>query len=449
MTLLSEEADTRRTAGVDDTLQGSHQRRGEADGQLNHDSARPFGSVQQPQKDEQIEVRPDELPGGMNMRETNNHDSEQPQEDERIIFRPDESSENASSRERNSQSPQSVSSSSSVNDSSNGDETENEETHNHKKWFRRFRLKCGEIVNDPRVQLFVIVLIVVNALIMGVATFDFVSDDGNVSEKFEKVDRTFLIIFTIELALQIIYRGWTLFQDGWLTFDFFIVIFSWAFESLQVVRAFRVFRVFRLITRVKPLRDLVIAIGAVLPRMYAITALLALIFYIFAVLFTELFKDLDLEDNYFRSLDASLFTCFELMTLEWAGIVRGVMELETYAWAPFLIFINITGFIVFNLIVAVVCDAVAVVERQSKAEDDETEIDMESQLCHAQHRVDYLTEHVDEMLEDQKKMQEMINAIGCELKRRKLIKNSPGIPENPIESVRESINSGDQVNGSR
>mmetsp|Transcript_21432 Transcript_21432/g.29835 ORF Transcript_21432/g.29835 Transcript_21432/m.29835 type:complete len:444 (+) Transcript_21432:76-1407(+) len=427
MTISSEESETRRTEGIDDTLKGSHQRRGEADNQLNHDAVQPFVSEQQSQKDEQIEVRPDERSGSANGREINNHDSEQPQEDEQIIVRPDVSSESASARVRSSQSAHSVSSScssSSVSNSNNNDETEYEETHNHKRWFRRFRLKCGEIVNDPRVQLIMIALIVVNALIMGVATFDFVTDNNSISEKFEVVDRIFLVMFTIELLLQIIYRGWTLFKDGWLSFDFFIVVFSWAFEGLQVVRAFRVFRVFRLITRVKPLRDLVIAIGAVLPRMYAITALLALIFYIFAVLFTELFKDLDLEDNYFRSLDASLFTCFELMTLEWAGIVRGVMELETYAWAPFLMFINITGFIVFNLIVAVVCDAVAVVERQSKAEDDETEIDMESQLCHAQHRVDYLTEHVDEMLKDQKKMQEMINAIGCELKRRKLIKKN-------------------------
>lgn len=299
-------------------------------------------------------------------------------------------------------------------------------TGNHNR-FRVFRYRCGAIVNNPRVQSCVIVLIILNALFMGIATFDFVTDDPETNDVFLRIDMGFLIVFTVELAMQIVYRGITLFQDGWLTFDFFIVLFSWAFESLQIIRAFRVFRVFRLITRVKPLRDLVLAIGAVLPRMYAIAALLVLIFYIFAVLFTELFKDLDLPENYFKTLDASLFTCFELMTLEWAGIVREVLIQRDWAWAPFLTFISLTGFIVFNLIVAVVCDAVAVVERKSKEEEEEereeeTLPDMESELCQAQERIYSLGENVSKMLKNQTEIKRMIDSIATELIKRKKVR---------------------------
>mmetsp|Transcript_26249 Transcript_26249/g.36991 ORF Transcript_26249/g.36991 Transcript_26249/m.36991 type:complete len:413 (+) Transcript_26249:181-1419(+) len=412
MTVVNKKNEEKQTAGEI----------GEPDLHSENGSSHSFGVQQQP-RDEKIKVSPDQL--------SNSNDNAR---------------ENSSDPNRSSSSP----CSSSVSDSNDGSEDTVNNSNVEKNLFRKFRFKCGAIVNDPKVQLSIIGLIVINALIMGVATFDFVTDDENVSQKFEIVDRIFLIVFTIELSMQILYRGWTLFKDGWLSFDFFIVIFSWAFESLQVVRAFRVFRVFRLITRVKPLRDLVLAIGAVLPRMYAITALLALIFYIFAVLFTELFKDLDLEENYFRSLDASLFTCFELMTLEWAGIVREVMAIKDWAWAPFLVFINITGFIVFNLIVAVVCDAVAVVERQSKAEEEESaELDMESQLCHAQLRMNCLTKHVDKMLADQEKMQAMLHSVGAELKRRKLTKKISGSPRTSTNSVEESIKNGSQMNGSR
>lgn len=115
--------------------------------------------------------------------------------------------------------------------------------------FRRFRLFCGTVVEAPIVQVAIIVLIVINALLMGVGTFDFVTEHPNVDRKFNIVDRTFLAIFSVESALQLIYRGVYLFLDGWLVFDFVIVIASWSLESLQIVRAFRIFRAFRLITR--------------------------------------------------------------------------------------------------------------------------------------------------------------------------------------------------------
>ena len=133
----------------------------------------------------------------------------------------------------------------------------------------KLRLFCGKVVNNEYVQIAIICLIMMNAVIMGIATFDFVTEDPHIDNIFEKMDRAFLVVFTIEVAMQLFYLGFILFTDGWLTFDFLIVVLSWSFESLQVVRAFRIFRAFRLFTRIKPLRDLVLAIGAVMPRMYS------------------------------------------------------------------------------------------------------------------------------------------------------------------------------------
>ncbi|CAJ1944297.1 unnamed protein product [Cylindrotheca closterium] len=279
------------------------------------------------------------------------------------------------------------------------------------------RMKVGGIVNNEKVQIFIIVAIMINALMMGVATFDFVEDNENVDRAFHEIDRAFLIIFTIEAVLQLFYLGVSLFSDGWLIFDLAIVILSWSFESLQIVRAFRIFRAFRLITRVKPLRDLVLAIGAVLPRMYAIAALLLLVFYIFSVLFTELFSDLDLGPgkDYFGTLDRSLFTCMEMMTLEWGEICRLVMEYHRWAFAPFLSFIAITGFIVFNLIVAVVCDAVAVTEKTVRQMDGYEEDDTEVKIIEAQERIDLLQSHIYDMLKTQEQVQVMIEKMAEEM----------------------------------
>ncbi|KAL7570226.1 hypothetical protein ACA910_020651 [Epithemia clementina (nom. ined.)] len=279
----------------------------------------------------------------------------------------------------------------------------------------KIRLICGKIVENPHVQLGIILLIVVNAVFMGIGTFDFVTDNPDVEKGFNSLDKSFLVVFTIELVLQLIYRSFSYFTDSWLVFDFVIVVISWSLESLQVVRAFRIFRAFRLVTRIGPLRELIMAIGEVMPRMYAIAMLLLLIFYIFAVLFTELFRDVHTEVNYFRSLDRSLFTCMELMTLEWASVAREVMEQKSWAWAPFLAFISVTGFIVFNLIVAVVCDAVAVVDREVHAErlgDFETDT---TKLEKAQERIWDMTDHIERMLESQRALEEVILKLNGEM----------------------------------
>lgn len=232
------------------------------------------------------------------------------------------------------------------------------------------RLLCGKIVNHHNVQLGIIVLIVINAIMMGVATFDFVSENPRVDKAFEKTDLAFLIIFTIELGMQMIYHGWTLIKDGWLVFDFIIIVLSWSFASLQIIRAFRIFRALRIITRIETMRNLVAALFDIMPRLGAITALLLLIFYIFAVLFTQLFGELELSAPFFTRLDYSLLTLFVMMTMEWADVARECMDQIWWAWAPFIAFIMITGFIVFNLIIAVVCDAVAVIENKDDLEPD-------------------------------------------------------------------------------
>lgn len=152
------------------------------------------------------------------------------------------------------------------------------------------RALSGRIVNDSKVQMVIVAMIAVNAVMMGLATFDFVKSDPQVADIFELVDQIFLIVFTVELAMQLIYHGLSLFLDGWLVFDFVIIVVSWSFSSVQIIRAFRIFRALRLVTRIKVMKNLVLAVFGVMPRMGAIALLLLLIFYIFAVLFTVLFK---------------------------------------------------------------------------------------------------------------------------------------------------------------
>jgi hypothetical protein len=106
------------------------------------------------------------------------------------------------------------------------------------------------------------------------------------------------------------------------------------------------------------------AIFSVVPRMSAIGILLVLITYIFAVMVTILFKDLYADgytdENYFSSLDLSIFTLFQIMTMDnWADVTRQAMDAYIWAWLPLMIYLILTALIVVNLIIAVICDAIS------------------------------------------------------------------------------------------
>jgi len=234
------------------------------------------------------------------------------------------------------------------------------------------RISCGRIVNNDRAQILIVALIAVNAVMMGLGTFDFVTDDPALDAVFEKVDLAFLILFTFELFLQFLYHGLRLLIDGWLLFDLVVVALSWSFAEAQIVRAFRIFRTLRLVTRVAVMRNLVKALFSVIPKMSAIAMLLGLIMYIFSVMFTQLFKymfeDGHLEYDYFSRLDRTFFTLFQLISLDaWTKPAREVVAVYNWAWILFFVYIIIASFIFANLIIAVMCDAITALHEDDKA----------------------------------------------------------------------------------
>ena len=249
------------------------------------------------------------------------------------------------------------------------------------KWFEQYmpnfviqlRAFCGLIVLDDRFQLIMILLILANAITMGIATFDFVYDNAKMQNNFETLDMAFLIVFTIELALEFGYWGYQLFFDGWLLFDLITVVVSWWLDGVQVFRSFRIFRAFRLVNRIPVLKSLVYAVFHVLPRITSIIMLFALVLYIYAVMCTTLYKDMeDMSYNYFGRLDYSLFTLFQLLTFEeWGDVVREIGETHTSAYLIFGTYLVITGFILYSLVVAVVCDSFLLVEARIRKEVEE------------------------------------------------------------------------------
>jgi Ion transport protein len=225
------------------------------------------------------------------------------------------------------------------------------------------RSGCRKVVSHALTQWVLIVLIILNAFIMGVATLDFVTESDHILAIFDRVDRGFLILFTVEMAVQLVGHDPSKPYDGWLLFDAIVIVISWSLEKVQIARAVRIVRVIRLTARLATLRQLWSALAAVAPSVSYILAGLVLVMYIFAVLCTVLFSDLYemgvTSQDYFSSLDRTMFTMFQIITMEeWGSIVREAATEYYWAWWVFIPFIILTSFVLKPLVVAVICDAV-------------------------------------------------------------------------------------------
>jgi voltage-gated sodium channel len=230
------------------------------------------------------------------------------------------------------------------------------------------RARAARLVLSDRFQRAVIAVILLNAVTLGLETWDsLMAEHGTL---LHAIDQAMLWLFTAELALRIYaFRG-RFFRDPWGIFDLIVVGIAWlpASGPLAVLRALRILRVLRLVSVVPSLRTVVEAMLAALPGMGSIVLLMLLIFYVAAVMATKLYGG-DLPEH-FGTLGASLFTLFQLMTLDdWANIVKPAMEAQPYALLFFLPFILIATFVVLNLFIGVIVESIQTLREQRESAD--------------------------------------------------------------------------------
>jgi len=212
-------------------------------------------------------------------------------------------------------------------------------------------------LESQRFQYFIIGIIVANAITLGLETVPSVMNPYG--SFLLALDKLFLGIFTLEILAKLTVYRFSFFKSGWNNFDFIIVAISLLpfLQGLSVLRSLRILRVLRLISVVPAFRKVTQAFFDSLSGLLAIGAILVLIFYVGAVMATKLFGENFPE--WFGSIGASLFSLFQIMTLEsWSmGIVRPVMEVYPLAWLFFVPFILVTTFATLNLLIGVVVNS--------------------------------------------------------------------------------------------
>ena len=235
-----------------------------------------------------------------------------------------------------------------------------------------FRRKVLErIITSPIVEKTIIALLIINAITLGMETSKTImSQFGGI---IYTLDYIILTIFVIEIVARFYVRGLSFFKNAWNVFDLTIITIALipASGPLQVLRSLRILRILRLASAIPSMRRVVNGLISSIPGMGSITALLCMIFYLFAVIATNLYAQTFPE--WFGSIGASLYSLFQIMTLEsWSmGIVRPVMEKHPTAWVFFVPFILLTSFTVLNLFIGIIVSSMQQDYEDSAQEDRE------------------------------------------------------------------------------
>lgn len=217
-----------------------------------------------------------------------------------------------------------------------------------------WRRRLGDWIESGRVQNAIIALIVINAAALGLETSEAVM--ARAGRPLAVLEQIILAVFVVEIGIKLVAFGPRFFRGAWNVFDFVIVAIALVPASgpFAIMRALRILRVLRLVGKVPRLRHLIEALLRALPSIGWIVFLLLMVFYIFGVMGTQLFGDAF--PRFFGSLARTMYTLFQVMTLEsWSmAVARPVIEQYPWAWLYFVLFILITAFTVLNLFIGII-----------------------------------------------------------------------------------------------
>ena len=230
---------------------------------------------------------------------------------------------------------------------------------------------CRRVAESRRFQNFIYIVIVLNAVTLGLGTYDW---SDAVNEAITVADDTFLGIFVVELAIRIAAFGrrpQDFFKDGWNVFDF--VVIGAAFlpglrDNATLLRLVRLLRVVRLVSVMPDLRILVRAMVRSVPPIASLIVLTVLLMYIYGMVGWILFHEGDPEN--WGDIGTAMLSLFQILTLEnWPAYLERGQEIYPASWLFFVSYVLIASFLVINVLIAIIINSMEEVHEAEKLAD--------------------------------------------------------------------------------
>ena len=209
-------------------------------------------------------------------------------------------------------------------------------------------------------QFIVISIIIINAITIGVNTYDL---SQFTRQLINYLDYSITIFFVIEILIRFVGEPKKLnfFKSGWNIFDTLIVLISLIpipnNSNFLLLRLLRVFRVLRIISVVPELKKIIEALLSSVKRVFYVGLLLFIILYIYATIGSILFST-NIPERW-NDVGVAMITLFQVLTLSsWEQVMLPLQDVYWWAWIYFFSFIIICGITMLNLLIAILVDVV-------------------------------------------------------------------------------------------
>nr|MDQ3934251.1 ion transporter [Actinomycetota bacterium] len=219
---------------------------------------------------------------------------------------------------------------------------------------------CARIVASNAFDYVIAAVILANAAILGLETYDEI--DRDVGGLLDALNKVCLGIFVVELLIRFGSYGGRpqdYFRNGWNVFDFVVVGAAFVpglSRNSTLLRLARLARIVRVVRLLPDVRVLLVAMGRSLPPLFSLGVLAALVLYVYAMVGWMLFGDEDPEA--WGDIGQAVLTMFVLLTLEnFPDKLERGMEIEPLSWIFFVSFALLAAFILLNVLIGVVLNS--------------------------------------------------------------------------------------------
>src|SRR5215210_4643481 len=216
------------------------------------------------------------------------------------------------------------------------------------------------LVNSPVFTGAVVVVILANALVLGLQTYPGI--EREYGDLLDLLNRLFLAFFVVEISLRVasyLPRPWNYFREGWNVFDFLAVGLAFVpglRENTTILRLARLARIVRVVRLLPDVRILITAVIRSLPPLASMGILTPLILLVYGMVGWQLFGE-ELPDDW-GTIGSAMLTLFVMLTLEnFPAYMEAGMDIHPWSWLFFVSFVLTAAFVVINVFIGIVLNS--------------------------------------------------------------------------------------------